>query len=216
MQNTFADFQDRCNEIMKFLEIVKFAEQGELNITSKPNQPIDPRPTTQQITTLKASCFLILYNLVESTIKNAIQEIYDHLHSQCISFDSLNNETRIQILKNISQRSAPKLVHHIKHIATDSILAPFDKDDIFSGNVDAKSIRDKLNTYGIKQRKTKCSDLLTIKTNRNNLAHGNITFSNCGKDYTSKQLFDMFDNVSKYMKSLLDDVENHIKQQKYL
>ncbi|MCE1204463.1 MAG: hypothetical protein LWW79_07635 [Holophagaceae bacterium] len=215
MKNTFADFQDRCIEIDNYLKIVYSAEQGELRILDKSHPSGHQQLTTQQITTLKASCFLMIYNLVESTIKNAIQELYDHMHHQKIPFDSLNESMKIQILKNISLRSATDLVKKLNSISLDSILMPFEKDEIFSGNVDARSIREKLKTYGIKQKKSKCDELLTVKNKRNSLAHGNITFSHCGKDYTSKQLADMFNIISKYMKGVLDDVEDHINQKKY-
>ena len=37
--------------------------------------------------TLKASGFLLLYNLVEATMRNGIEAIFDELQSQGVSYD---------------------------------------------------------------------------------------------------------------------------------
>jgi hypothetical protein len=44
--------------------------------------------------TLKANGFLLLYNLVESTMKNAIEAIFDEFKGRGVSFDSCRSEVR--------------------------------------------------------------------------------------------------------------------------
>ena len=57
-------------------------------------------------------------------------------------------------------------------ISVDVIVATFRKKELFSGNVDAKRIREVALQYGFQNPKKKAKELLTVKANRNDLAHG--------------------------------------------
>ncbi|NEO33598.1 MAG: hypothetical protein F6K36_24860, partial [Symploca sp. SIO3C6] len=87
--------------------------------------------------TLKTNSFLLLYNLTESTMRNAIEIIFDEISKEGISFDKIRNEIKIVIIKNIQNNYSPKnLLNKINTIAVDIISASFDKEKLFSGNLD--------------------------------------------------------------------------------
>ncbi len=153
-------------------------------------QSLDP----ELAKTLKANGFLLLYNLVESTMRNAIQAIFDELASSKVSFDSVKTELKIIVLQNL-KACAPDKVHlKMSNISLDIITAGFDPERLFSGNVDGRLIRETANKYGFSSE-TKDKDdetkkppnngdkLLIVKTNRNNLAHGIQSFEEVGRNY---------------------------------
>jgi hypothetical protein len=92
---------------------------------------------------------------------------------------------------------------------------------LFSGNLDAKRIKETAEKYGFSYqtnpRKTdNGSDLLKIKTNRNDLAHGFKSFEKVGQDYTADDLLKMQKRVIHYLKTILQNIETYIYNQEYL
>lgn len=55
-----------------------------------------------------------------------------------------------------------------------------------------------------------------IKNKRNNLAHGNESFSECGRDYTLENLEEIKDESVEYMRFILTHIKEFIKDKKYL
>jgi hypothetical protein len=92
----------------------------------------------------------------------------------------------------------------------------FKKDGIVSGNVDAQKIRGIADEYGFLHPAADGSDLLTIKTSRNDLAHGSKSFADIGKDYSVDDVILKKDKVIKYLEVMLDNVADYIKEKHYL
>ena len=94
--------------------------------------------------------------------------------------------------------------------------------DIFglSGNIDARKIRELAEIYGFKSKLTNSketagNDLLKIKEQRNKLAHGDITFADCGKDKSVTQMIDYKNNTVEYLESVLVNIEDYLKNTKF-
>ncbi len=171
--------------------------------------------------TLKASCFLLLYNLVESTMRNAIEAIFDELSTQGVSFDKVRPEIKKIVLRNIKKCNPDKLLISITTISIDIISACFDKEDLFSGNIDGKLIKDLASDYGFSYktdaRKTgNGKDLLTIKSNRNDLAHGIKSFSEVGREKSADELLMIKSKVINYLKQILLNLETYLDNKEYL
>ncbi len=58
----------------------------------------------------KANGFLLLYNLIESTLKNAIEAIFDEFKLKGVSFDQCRLEVRQLILKNLKRHDEKRLL----------------------------------------------------------------------------------------------------------
>ncbi|MGB3511436.1 MAG: MAE_28990/MAE_18760 family HEPN-like nuclease [Microcoleaceae cyanobacterium] len=186
----FQDFNERSKEVSKYFIFLKNLEQGTIKLTmeGKGKQKIK-EIDSELINTLKASAFLLLYNLIESTMRNAIEVIFDELQSQGISFDKIRPELKKIVLHNLKRRNPDKVFQKIVDISLDIIKAGFNKEELFSGNIDAQKIKTTAKEYGFSaQTKTDSSDLLTVKTNRNDLAHGIKSFAWVGKDKTAEEL----------------------------
>ena len=92
-----------------------------------------------------------------------------------------------------------------------------DDKDLFqiSGNIDADSIRILADTYGFNSKvgndkERAGATLVHIRRMRNRLAHGRITFADCGKDLSVPQIVNYKDSAITYIDSILDNIEDYI------
>ncbi|NER29599.1 MAG: hypothetical protein F6J89_18745 [Symploca sp. SIO1C4] len=219
----FQDFDERTIEVSKYLMLIKNLEQETIKLSMGVNNKQKIRKSDSDLEkTLKATSFLLLYNLTESTMRNAIEIIFDELSKEGISFDKIRNEIKIIIIKNIQNNHSPKnLLNKINTIAVDIISASFDKEKLFSGNLDAKKIRKTAEIYGFScktdSRQTEDGiDLITIKTHRNNLAHGLSSFKEVGKDVSADELLAIKKKVVCYLRQILQNIETYLANKEYL
>ena len=219
----FEDFDERAQEVSKYFFLLKNLEQGSIKLVmgNSNNQKVKNIDTELE-KTLKATGFLLLYDLIESTIRNAIEAIFDDLTNQKVSFDDLRDEIKKIIIQNFKQnKSSDNLLNTINNIALDIISASFDKEKFFSGNIDARKIKQTAEAYGFSYqtnaRKTQNgNELLKIKTNRNDLAHGFKSFEEVGRDATADELLQIKKRVICYLREILQNIENYILKQEYL
>ena len=219
----FQDFNKRSIEVSKYFMFLKSLEQGttKLSMEGKGGSSKIKEINPELIKTLKASGFLLLYNLVEATMRNAIEAIFDELRGKGVSYDQIRPELKKIVLKNLKKRNPDKIFSSITAISIDIITAGFDKQDLFSGNIDGMKIRDTATEYGFSHSTDYAktghgSDLLTIKTNRNDLAHGFKSFAEVGRDKTADELLEIKSKVAKYLKQILQNIEQYLSNKEYL
>lgn len=172
---------------------------------------------------LKANVYLLLYNLVESTVRNTLQAIYDHLETKGVSFHDVRDELQLEVLKNLKRYIQNKDVvnfnQQINDISKDIVYMTFNPSDRFNGNVDAKLVREKVEKMGFSVVAEAFArdgvDLLSIKSQRNSLAHGELSFCDCGKDLVASDLDDMFERTKAYLAALIQCSEGYIAQELY-
>jgi DNA-binding protein YbaB len=217
------DFTERSKEVSKYFIFLKNLEQGtiKLSMDGKGNSSkikvIDP----ELLKTLKASGFLLLYNLVEATMKNVIESIFDELKSKGISYDEITPKLKKVVLKNLKKKNSDEVFSSILEISVDIITAGFNKKDLFSGNLDGKKIRETAKEYGFSHltdhaKTNGGSDLLTIRVNRNDLAHGVKSFAEIGRDKTADDLLEIKNKVIRYLKQILKNIEAYLDNKEYL
>jgi MAE_28990/MAE_18760-like HEPN len=180
-------------------------------------QSLDP----ELAKTLKANGFLLLYNLVESTMRNAIEAIFEEFKNKAISFDQLKPEIKLIVLQNLKNRSPKKIYLTINQVSTDIITATFEREELFSGNVDARLIKEIAERYGFSYQtdfaKTKNGqNLVVIKSNRNDLAHGIKSFEEVGGDQAIEELLEMKEEVIEYLTQILENIRDYLDNEEYL
>jgi hypothetical protein len=218
------DFSERSKEVSKYFIFLRNLEQGatKLSMKSMGDNPskikvVDP----ELLKTLKASAFLLLYNLVEATMRNVIEAIFDKLRSDRISYDQIRPELKKIVLKNLKNRDTDKIFSSITAISMDIINAGFDKENLFSGNIDAKKIRETANKYGFSHSTDHAktgggTDLLAVKSNRNDLAHGVKSFTEVGRGQTAVELLEIKNKVITYLRQILQNIETYLDNAEYL
>jgi hypothetical protein len=219
----FTDFNERAKEVSKYFIFMKNLEKHniKLSMNSRRGIPKIKEIDSELIKTLKASGFLLLYNLVEATMRNAIEAIFDELQEKGVSYDEIRPELKKIVLENLKKRDLDTVFSSITTISIDIISAGFDKDDLFSGNLDSRKIKSTATKYGFSPstdyaKTNHGKDLLTIKTNRNDLAHGWKSFKKIGQDKSTDELLEIKNKTVKYLRQILQNIEQYLSNQEYL
>jgi len=219
MIDTLQDFNRRVDEIeiyFNFLEDV-------VNRTPKLFYPDtkEYKSIAQEMTKiLKANGFLLLYNLAESSIKKAIEEIYVELDNKNVTYEDIREELKKVVLKNFKDCSTDKLLSKVTNISIDIVSKCFDSEKIISGNLDARKIKDFAKSYGFSYQTNSQitkdgKELLTVKNKRNDLAHGVFSFCDCGKDYAIEELLKIKQEVISYLREILQNIEEYLNIEAY-
>jgi hypothetical protein len=126
----FQDFNERSKEVSKYFIFLKNLEKENIQLSMKENSKVKIIDS-ELLKTLKASGFLLLYNLVEATMRNAIEAIFDELRDKRVSYDNIKPKLKKIILKNFKKRNPDDIVGSITDISLDIITVCFD-DRIYS------------------------------------------------------------------------------------
>jgi hypothetical protein len=171
----------------------------------------------------------MLYNLIESCIRSGFEDIYgavkesgepypnvaealrDIWSSHEISKahkDTANRETYGKRVKEIIEQV----------ISNNPLVITRDALDI-SGNLDARQIRTLLDIHKITFSESVQGDknnILTVKTKRNALAHGDEAFGDAARDMTIEELEEIKDEVFIFISDVLLGMTNYYEAKKYL
>ena len=125
------------------------------------------------------------------------------------------------MLYNFKNRSPENVHSRITDISTDIIKAGFNRRKLFSGNVNREQITKTAREYGFSydtdHAKTKHGENLdAVMENRNDLAHGNKSFADVGKEVTIEDILQIKDEVVEYLRQILINIENYLENQEYL
>lgn len=176
---------------------------------------------------LKANALLLLYNLVESSIRNGLSAIYDSIKADKLQYEILRQELRelwvhdefrpdpMRLPENNAKRVIEmlELVIKSKHILFDAKLLPI------SGNLDADRVRQLSTRYGFSDKTTPSTKggyhLVRVRQERNNLAHGLKSFKECGRDLTLEALIEIKRQVVIYVRQILRNMQRFVDRRQY-
>ena len=170
---------------------------------------------------LRANAFLLLYNIVESSVSQALEKIHINLVVSGCGYDNLSDNLKKEVVEFVKKSAkTDDFVTQVENIANDILNYYPEKKDFFSGNVDAKEIKKMSKKYGFScstdARKTdNGAKLLPIKSHRNDLAHGFISFKECGKDYTIQDMMRMKKEVLSYIGEILENIDSYLIRQEF-
>ncbi len=167
--------------------------------------------------TFKATCYLLLYNLVESTMRNAIEAIFDELKTAGVGYDDCREELRREILKNFKKRDMDKLLPKLLSLARDVIHETFEGSESFSGNLDARAIRQTAMKFGFAvPAGSEFTMLQTVKNVRNDLAHGVKSFAEVGRNASPSDLEEARSQTVDILTKTLDNIRSYLSNRHYL
>jgi len=220
------DFESRVDEIELYFSFMESIMLKEAKLLYPDDSTEIFTPDISKI--FKANSFLLLYNLSESCIKNAIESIHRTLDYERVGYDDLKGGIKKEIIKFLkSNVKVDDFISGVSIVAYDIVIQCFDSEKLLSGNLDARKVRDLALKYGFSCSTSPMSsagqfthidsnNLLTVKTRRNDLAHGTYSFKECGKDYTIQDLTLIKNHVVAYLRQILDNIENYILEKGYL
>lgn len=224
MESFREDFDSRSGEILAYLDLLRFIEHAgsELVSTVDPENKFNITSESRKI--LKGAVYILLYNLIESTMREAICFIHDSLYDKNVQFDSLKKNLRTEIVKRLKSDSVgvENFINGLtKGISCGISHATFNKKKLFSGNIDRDEIKEKATIYGFSISSdyihTKHGEKLsTIKQHRNDLAHGNVSFTEIGKNVSYQDLENVSLEVIAYLDAIATNIEDYINSGGYL
>ena len=218
MNNTRIEYNKRLHEVEVYFETLKLLDNGNCSIKCVDILGVETikKIDSELSMILKANGYLLLYNLVESTIRKSIDAIISSIHNSSVTFRDLSDELRrIWIRQEGKNVNVDRIMSIASSVLEDRLLR-FKSDCInISGNIDAQEIRNILKQVGGNEIKDG-RYLKAIKDKRNNLAHGEFSFSEIGKDCTVNDLIVYKDDAKEYLSKVLDEIESYINSQKYL
>lgn len=227
MESIISNFKERVNEIDEYLKLLSQVSQPSAKIIEDGRVP---SPISNiALKTMKASCFLMLYNLVESSIRGSMTKLYETMNSEnkgLVDFDQFVKELWIkQQFKNLDPFSSNQTSYRnlIKKMVDEVLVTSpvvLDPECLpISGNLDAKKIRELFGRHNIPThthyRSLQGAELRTIKDKRNSLAHGSESFSDCGQQYTVQSIIDIKKQAVIFLRSSLKNVQKYIENTKY-
>jgi hypothetical protein len=141
-----------------------------------------------------------------------IHTLSSNEQTDMLSYLSMKFETIFDDIFQIEEKIIKK---GIKLTDYDAYVSEVGSD--FSGNLDARKIKEVIFGYGLKlPKKLTCDDMFTIKIKRNSLGHGNETFSDVGKTNTIEDLILIKRETVNFLRQMLKFLEAYIDKEGFL
>jgi hypothetical protein len=217
MDSTKSDFEKRKEEIDEYFSFLKMLDANKVSINGE-------RASQKLQRIFIANTFLLLYNLIESTVRNSILEIYNKIQDDELTYQNLsekikkiwlNKKKKILTSSEEEDKSIEKKLESvIQDVINNEIIILTNQDINISGNIDAQEIRNLSKKIGFEQSNNG-RDLLSIKEKRNRLAHGEHTFHDVGKNFTYNELKNFKENTFEHLEDVINKIETFIEEKKY-
>ncbi|MBB4853949.1 hypothetical protein HNP40_001329 [Mycobacteroides chelonae] len=221
-------FDERCVEISTYLEL----------ITEMDQDPIATPTATLRLNTLKGGAYLLLYNLIESTLTLACRNLEDAINNEAIHDQALTPTRLTPELRREWQKMRRRVIKsRLEETLWVEIEDEFDYQEWAGlpfqieigggGNFAAREINLLLKRLGLNFPADRTTAEFTdgpedmsisfrIKDVRNRLAHGNSGFAQIGKDVSAKQLDSEFKVTQYYLNRLLFEFEKFVARRNYV
>lgn len=224
-------FEEGVEEIDQFFKLLIILEEDDLVLHrgSKKTHK-SKRVDDNCFKIMKASAFLLLYNLVESSVRSSFELVYQSIKNDGLSMVHVNESFRdLWIRQGFSsldgysasprnyQETAAKLIKGI----FDGDVVDFDASKLpLSGNLDAEEIRKVCRKHGVPcfthYASNGGSKMGLVRKQRNALAHGNVTFVEVGRQFTVNDLCGIKQQTVIFVRSILRNISNFNDQKNYL
>ncbi|HXT18708.1 MAG TPA: MAE_28990/MAE_18760 family HEPN-like nuclease [Gemmatimonadaceae bacterium] len=237
MNELGAAFEERLQEIQTYLDLLEGVEKqvqdgpprlGENGLTI----------SAQQQRILYSSVYLQLYNLVEATITRCIDQLSKAVAGDGRWFpldlsDALRREwVRFTARTHVEQSSDKRLDSALALFNQVAERRPVSRLHIVktsAGNWDDHAIDELAERLGLPLRipdetansvkrhyKNDQGPLKFIKVTRNDLAHGILSFAECGEGVTVAELRDLTQKTSVYLRAVLSSFQRSIEAHEFL
>ncbi|MEM8671014.1 MAG: MAE_28990/MAE_18760 family HEPN-like nuclease [Planctomycetota bacterium] len=230
MQDVIDDFNERVSEVEQFLKVLERLEKPEVVLFDKSTRREKRVFQEGSLKVMKATVFLLIYNVVESSIRSAFAYLYDQIAVASITGTDLRAELRkiwisqqfqgldddsasVRTFRDLTERLVEEIANG-KTVNLEGRLLPV------SGNLDADSIRRVCKKHGVvvavHRNASGGVEMKTVKDQRNSLAHGNSSFSECGKQYTVADLKRINNQAVVFVRGILRNVKKYTDKKLYV
>jgi len=227
MELVIEDFDKRTNEIESYLNGLKKLELCALEVDDSTTEDF---LDDDFLRILKSNALLMIYNLVESTVMSGILKIYEGLAQNEMTYTKVRKEIQDIWFSFVHNEVYDRKAHYhaykdkaseiVTAILSDEILSLNRKAADISGNLDANQIRDICKNHGIVFNPIQeCRGgivLEDIRNKRNSLAHGSVSFVECGRDYSVLRLMETKEETVMFLRAVLKGMKEYYDNKQYL
>ncbi len=229
------DFTERVDEINAYLDlldaITRAAQSGAPKIGGV-------KITAQQQRILYSSVFLQLYNLTEATVTWCLEAITQATtEDDLFTPGQLSEDMLREWVKSSAKTSVPlnannrleKMLKFCKLVLSGDSLGGWNVAVKGGGNWDDLAIEDLAKRLGVtlaitqdtfaavkKEVRNGDGALVHVRNLRNKLAHGSISFTECGTDVTPSDLRSLTTDVTLYLSEVVDLFATFVQTKQFL
>lgn len=230
-------FEERLQEIESYLEFLEGvaaeARSGPPRLGSK-----GALITAQQQRILYSGVFLQLYNLVEATVVRCLDSvtgatlIAGTLFPKDLTAELRREWVRVMARTHVDLNYEKRLESALalcKHLIESLPVTSFKVENSGGGNWDDSAIEAITTRLGFQLNisssvyqnikrpfKDDLGPLALVKKLRNSLAHGSISFSECGDNLTVGELRDLVERTAAYLREVVNAFRSYIDHHEYL
>jgi hypothetical protein len=228
MQQFINEFEERVKEVDEYLDFLEQLDKPQVQLHF-PHQGTHSEIDIKVKKILNAHVFLMLYNLVEYSIRDGMVEIYRKITSHHYPYEKLRQEIREiwinshyrKIFKTTANwESAKRMAIQLVEDAVNHATIQLDEEALpISGNLDARQIRNICELHGIlyqtRPEAKGGSKLRIVKEQRNSLAHGHLSFYEAGKHFNVTDLKTIENEVVMFIRDILTNMADYVHHRKY-
>ena len=222
------EFNDRLVDINAYFDILAFEDAVE----SYKNKPVVNSDQGRQILIsntmqkcMRANAIIMLYNLVESTFCNCVQLIYDAISDEHLTYLQVTHNLR-KVWMDLSfdpQWHIDAVRDHAKTLSDSLHTAVLSFSEMpvgTSGNLDFPKMVEISGKFDINFGHVPNVDnvkttLQYLKKNRNDLAHGNTTFSFVGANVSLTELNNHKNNTIAFLLHCIGVYDQYVQNKSY-
>lgn len=222
------EYNQRVADVKAFYEVLQFLD----SVETYKNKPIEDTNTSRGLMLtrnmqkcLRAEAIIVLYNLIESTISNCVFYVYDNIKDEKLYYGNLISELRDiwfreKIPSKLSLDNARKISQRIADTLASELIEFKNLPSDISGNLDLRKIISLSQKIGVKLEiipdvKRTGDVFLSIKSKRNDLAHGNKSFSEVGSLLTYNDLVDYKENTLAFLNFIIYKYQEFVSLKKF-
>jgi hypothetical protein len=218
------EFERRQEDIDLMIDFITSISEGSyIKVYNEDNDELkNIQCKMDLVSTLNSLLHLMTYNQAESSIRGCIESLYDDFTDSSIRYSQLKPLIQKELLTGIYRKfENAKTLHDAVGSSIDEKIPSIslDVDKILSGNVERKTIAKIAENYNIIINAPAGSrdgtELGNFKNARNDLAHGNISFSKFGATKPLEATIAESNRVTSFLRSVIISFGDYISNKDY-
>lgn len=230
-------YSERLIEIESYLDFIAGVEKATQGGVPRIGGNDGELITTEQKKIIYSSVYLLLYNLIESTITGCIDEICEAVVVHKATPEALSEKMLGEWVRTVAgthkdfayDKRWDNVLKLFDWYSPPKPVSAFSVERGGGGNWDHKAIEKIVDRLGLTWRMSEptLKDVLVhwkddmgalswVKTLRNNLAHGEISFVECAQNVTAQQLRDLTSTIAAYLSEIIELFKKSVEQFEFL